>query len=428
MHRLQYRNRGGFETLVVTHSVGAPASTVFGTFRAGVRYYELRRALPGGNFVVQEQATFAPADGISRWMGSAAADHQGNLAVGYSVSSGAAGGNVFPGIRYAGRLAGDPPGGLTQGEATLINGTGVQTSTGNRWGDYSALSVDPSDDCTFWYTNEYYTAAGQAASSAGWQTRIGRFKFAECTPAEMGTLSGTITYCDSGAPVVGALVHVSDGHTGVTLADGSYSIKVAPGDYSVQVSAEGASCLTTPSANVTVNNGGTTDYSTCLSGSPNFKVDSSTISGGNGDTVINGNECNMMDVVVSNIGCEGATNVSAVLSTTTPGVTVEQSNSTYPDMGQGGSGSNAVPFQFSTSAAFACGIAIDFTLTVTTDQGMFVTNFSKPTCQTPTMNISGSIAAGDTTMTGRIVRNGVASSCSIAKVYPGTQDLLANRR
>jgi hypothetical protein len=136
----------------------------------------------------------------------------------------------------------------------------------------------------------------------------------------------------------------------------------------------------------------------------------------------------MMDVVVSNIGCEGATNVSAVLSTTTPGVTVEQSNSTYPDMGQGGSGSNAVPFQFSTSAAFACGIAIDFTLTVTTDQGMFVTNFSKPTCQTPTMNISGSIAAGDTTMTGRIVRNGVASSCSIAKVYPGTQDLLANRR
>ena len=411
MHRLQYRNRGGFETLVVTHSVGAPASTVFGTFRAGVRYYELRRALPGGNFVVQEQATFAPADGISRWLGSAAEDHQGNLAVGYSVSSGAAGGNVFPGIRYAGRLAGDAPGGLTQGEATLINGTGVQTSTGNRWGDYSSLTVDPSDDCTFWYTNEYYTAAGQAASPVGWQTRIGSFKFAECTPAEMGTLSGTITYCDTGAPVVGALVQVSDGHTGVTVADGSYSIKVAPGNYSVQVSAESNSCMTSASANVSVSNGGTTDYSTCLSGSPKLNVSGSTISGGNGDTVINVNECNAMNIDLANAGCAGATNVSAVLSTNTPGVSVEQPNSTYPDMDHGSGATNLVPFQFSTSPAFACGTMIDFTLTLTTDQGLFVINFSKPTCDAPPVNFSGSIGAGDTTMTGRIVRNGVASSC-----------------
>src|SRR6185295_10520868 len=201
MHRLQYRNRGGFETLVLTHTVGAPGSTVFGTFRAGIRYYELRRALPGGNFVVQEQATFAPADGISRWLASAAEDHQGNLAVGYNVSSGAAGGNVRPGMRYAGRLAGDAPGGLTQGEATLIAGTGVQTSTGNRWGDYAALTVDPSDDCTFWYTSEYYTAAGQAASTVGWQTRIGSFKFAECTAPAKGTAHFTVTNCTTAANI-----------------------------------------------------------------------------------------------------------------------------------------------------------------------------------------------------------------------------------
>ncbi len=428
MHRLQYRNRGGFETLVLTHTVGAPGSSVFGTFRAGVRYYELRRTLPGGNFVVQEQATFAPADGVSRWLGSVAEDHQGNLAVGYNVSSGAAGGNVFPGIRYAGRLVSDPPGGLFQGENTIVTGTGVQLSTGNRWGDYSALAVDPSDDCTFWYTSEYYTAAGQAASTVGWQTRVGRFKFAECTPADQGTLSGTITYCDTGAPVVGALVQVSDGHTGVTLADGSYSIKLAPGSYTVQVDASSVSCASSAPAGLSITNGNTTNYSTCLTGTPKFNVNSSNISGGNGDTVINANECNSMVVDVQNAGCAGATNVSAVLSTTTPGVTVQQPNSPYPNVPHGTGGSNTVPFEFSTSAAFVCGTPINFTLTLTTAQGVFVTNFSKPTCVVPPSNFTGTIAAGDTTQTGRIVRNGVASSCAVPKVYPGTQDLLANRR
>ena len=86
MFRMQYRNRGGFETLVFTHTVGAPASSTFGTYRAAPRYYELR-STAGGPFSVFEQATFAPADGVSRWMGSAAEDNQGNLAVGYSASS-----------------------------------------------------------------------------------------------------------------------------------------------------------------------------------------------------------------------------------------------------------------------------------------------------------------------------------------------------
>jgi hypothetical protein len=393
-----------------------------------VRYYELRRTLPGGNFTIAEQATFAPADGVSRWLGSAAEDHQGNLAVGYNVSSGAAGGNVFPGMRYAGRLFSDAPGGLFQGENTLIAGTGVQTSTGNRWGDYSALTVDPADDCTFWYTSEYYTAAGQAASTVGWQTRIGKFKFAECTPAEQGTLSGTVTYCDTGAPVVGALVQVSDGHTGVTLADGTYSIKLAPGSYTVQVNAGSVSCASSAPTGVSITNGNTTNYSTCLNGSPKFSVNSSTISGGNGDTVINANECNSMTVDLKNVGCAGATNVSAVLSTTTPGVSVEQPNSPYPNLPHGNSATNTVPFEFSTSPTFACGTTINFTLTVTTAEGVFVQNFSKPTCVVPPSIFAGSIGAGDTTQTGRIIRNGVTTVCGVAKAYPGTQDVLPNRR
>jgi len=426
MHRLQYRNRGGgVETLVLNHTVGAPGSTVFGTYRAAPRYYELRNT--GSGYAVNEQATFAPADGVSRWMGSAAEDNQGNLAIGYSASSGAAGGNVFPSIRYAGRLATDPPNGLFQGEATLIAGTGVQTSTGNRWGDYSALTVDPTDDCTFWYTQEYYTAAGQAASAVGWQTRIGNFKFAQCTAPAMGTLSGTITYCEGGAPVAGAIVQLSDGHSGTTLADGTYSIKVSPGTYTVQVSAGNQNCMSSASASVSISDGGTTSYSTCLSGTPKPTITSAMVSGGNGDGVINFDECNMLNINLANPGCAGATGISAVLSSTTPGVTVEQPNSPYANIPIGGNATNMVPFEFSTSPTFVCGTMINFTLTVTTAQGVFVLNFSKPTCGSAPINLSGSIGAGDPTQTGRLFRNGVASSCAVPKATPTLVDSVARR-
>ena len=97
-------------------------------------------------------------------MGSIAQDKKGNMALGYSVVNGV---NVYPGIRYTGRLAGDPLGQMTLGEGTIINGSGVQTTTNSRWGDYTSMNVDPVDDCTFWYVNEYYTLAGQQ-SSAGW--------------------------------------------------------------------------------------------------------------------------------------------------------------------------------------------------------------------------------------------------------------------
>lgn len=165
MFRLQYRNFGTHESLVTNHTVNA------GNGKAGIRYYELRATSPGGNFVVNEQATFAPGT-VHRWMGSAAMDSAGNLAVGYSAS----GTLLFPSIRYASRLASDPPGGLFQGEATLQAGAGSQRSDTSRWGDYSALSVDPVDDCTFWYTQEYYATT----SERGWQTKIGSFRLSGC--------------------------------------------------------------------------------------------------------------------------------------------------------------------------------------------------------------------------------------------------------
>jgi hypothetical protein len=167
--RLAYRNFKGYESLVTNQSVEAAPGV------AGVRWYEIRRA--SGAYSLYQQGTYAPGDGVHRWMGSAAQDTDGNLAIGYSVVNGV---DVYPGIRYTGRLAGDPLGQMTLGEGVIINGSGVQTTFNSRWGDYTSLNVDPVDDCTFWYVNEYYTAAGQASSPAGWQTRIASFKLPGC--------------------------------------------------------------------------------------------------------------------------------------------------------------------------------------------------------------------------------------------------------
>ncbi len=163
-YRLQYRNFGTHESLVTNQSVEARPNV------AGVRWYEIRNPQ---NPVIYQQGTYAPTDGVHRWMGSVATDKYGNMAAGYSVVNAT---DVYPGIRYAGRLPGDPLGQLSQGEATLQNGSGSQLTTNSRWGDYTSLNVDPRDDCTFYYINEYYAITELAA----WQTRIGAFKFPSC--------------------------------------------------------------------------------------------------------------------------------------------------------------------------------------------------------------------------------------------------------
>jgi Big-like domain-containing protein len=169
MYRLQYRNFGTHETLVANHTVDAT-----GTDRGGVRWYELRNS--GGGWSIFQQGTFSP-DSHHRWMGSIAMNGLGDMALGYSVSSAA----VYPSIRVTGRLDGDAMSQMTQGELSLMNGTGYQTHSSGRWGDYSTMSVDPADDCMFWYTQEYYAATQLAA---GWRTRIGAFKLRECGAAD----------------------------------------------------------------------------------------------------------------------------------------------------------------------------------------------------------------------------------------------------
>jgi hypothetical protein len=156
------------QTMVTNQSVEASPGV------AGVRWYEIRRK--EGVYSLYQQGTFNP-DSVNRWMGSIAMDKKGNIALGYSVSDAV---SVKPGIRYTGRLAGDPLGQMTLGEATLIDGTGVQVTINNRWGDYTSLNLDP-DGCRFWYTNEYYQVDGIiGVNTAPWQTRIGSFKLPGC--------------------------------------------------------------------------------------------------------------------------------------------------------------------------------------------------------------------------------------------------------
>ncbi len=181
MAQLQYRNIGGTESIWANHTVSSGGVL-------GVRWYEIRN--PNNAPTVFQQGTYQP-DSNYRWMGSLAVDQNGNMAVGYSVSSS----SMFPAIRYAGRLMTDTLGTLGQGEGTLLAGTGAQSGGSNRWGDYSAMTVDPVDDCTFWYTTEYYVSTGN-----NWQTRIGSFKFPSCASGPTPTPTTTNTPGPSPTP------------------------------------------------------------------------------------------------------------------------------------------------------------------------------------------------------------------------------------
>ena len=174
MFRLAYRNFGSYEALAGNFTVDV------GSDRAGIRWFELRRS--GGAWSLYQEGTQAPG-AEHRWVGSIAMDRNGNIALGYSVSSS----SMYPAIRYATRLGTDTLGTL-QTEATLLAGTGSQTATHNRWGDYADMTVDPTDDCTFWFTTEYFSTSGSS-----WKTRIGSFKMAECTSGPTPTPGPTST-------------------------------------------------------------------------------------------------------------------------------------------------------------------------------------------------------------------------------------------
>ena len=246
--RMMFRNAyrrfsDGHESLLDNYTVSANSV-------AGIRWIELRRTQPG-NWGVFQQSTYQP-DTTWRWMGSIASDNQGNIALGFSASSS----SINPQVRYAGRLTTDPLNTLS-GEQHLFDGTGSQTGTSNRWGDYSDITVDPVDDCTFYYTNEYYATTG----SFNWRTRIGYFRFTGCTAPQEGTAHFVVTACTGGAAISNASVSIDSRPYGATLSNGTYDAILTAGSHSYSVTKSGVG---TQTGNFTITNGQTTNVNVCL--------------------------------------------------------------------------------------------------------------------------------------------------------------------
>ena len=220
-----YQNIGGTESLWADQ-------TIMVNFPAGpsaIRWYQFN--VTGGTFPATpaQQQTFSNGgDGVWRFMPSVAVDASGNTAIGYATSNS----SMFPGIRYAGRLASDPPSDLAQGEATMFTGTGSQTGTNGRWGDYSYTSIDPSDGMSFWTVGEYYATT----SAFNWRTRIGKFAFAGGGASPTPTPTATPASCSWAAgpnlPSVGTrMVGVFFPANGKFYAMGGRSSDVAGSDF-----------------------------------------------------------------------------------------------------------------------------------------------------------------------------------------------------
>jgi hypothetical protein len=222
MARAQYTNLSGAESLWLTHTVRR-ATDGFAT----PRWYQAD--VTGGSVAANtvQAATWDPdnADITYRYVPSLAIDRAGDLAMGYTTSNA----TTNPAIVYAGRLATDPPGTFSQTEQVLFQGTGSQSgncgsSTCVRWGDYTSMSLDPADGCTFWYTNEYYVT-----NDLNDRTRISAFTYPQCSPTGPGgMLSGQVTDSASGNPIVGATVTLGATRTTTTDQDGNYFFPILP--------------------------------------------------------------------------------------------------------------------------------------------------------------------------------------------------------
>ena len=162
MYRFPVRHFADHDRAMANHTVNSGS-------QVAVRWYEIYD--PAGNVTLNQQGTYTP-DSSYRWMASAAEDKNGDIAVGYSTSST----SLHPAIRFTGRVPTDPAGSL-ESEISILEGTGSQTSGLSRWGDYTALQVDPTDDCTFWYVDQYQKVNG----AFNWNTRIGSWAFSACT-------------------------------------------------------------------------------------------------------------------------------------------------------------------------------------------------------------------------------------------------------
>lgn len=412
MFRATYRSVGGTESILVSHTVNAlvpPAN------QAAFRWYEIRT--PGTTPTLFQQGTYAPT-AANRWVSSIAMDDVGNIAVGYSISDA----TMFPSINVTGRQTFDPPGTLGS-EISMFAGLGAQTGGLNRWGDYTQMSVDPRDGCSFWYINQYQPATG----SFNWKTRVASFRFPNCVAPLRGTITGLVKD-GLGNPIANAVVQVDAGFSGATDATGRYTIVLPPGSYDVTATDPASGCTPSASQAATVTNGATTTRNFTLTGAASLAVKSSGIddSSGNNNDVINRNECFKLNVELTNDGCSGASVISASITTSTPGVEILGGSSAYPNIARAADAFGLVPFSLATTAGFVCGTDIAVTLTVTSSAGTQVSALTLPTCTAAPLVINGSVTTSSPVEKGRLTRNGVPSTC-LGKACPGDFVAGANR-
>lgn len=369
MSRVPYHNLGTqadpVNSYVMAWGVnvsGAPAGTLTATsFTAGIRWTELRRDADG-TITIRDQGTQANASvdgatGVNYWMPHAAQDNQGNIAVGFSAS----GTTVNPGIKWAGRTGSSPAGTLNEGEATMFVGDGVQLATNSRWGDYSSMSVDPSDDCTFYYHQEYRSLANNGISNGfGWNTRVGRFKYPTCTPPPSATITGTVTSCATGLPLNQASVTATGGYNRSTIANGTYSMKVSPGSYTLTGGKLGG--YSGANANTSVDGGGTSTVNICLApiavvgaGSTSIVSESCGVSNAAADP----GEIITISLPISNTGAADTADLTATLQAT-GGVTVPSGTQTYGVVPAGGA-PVVKNFTFKVDPALLCGNVVTLT-------------------------------------------------------------------
>jgi len=361
MHAMNYRTlAGGVQSYVLnwTVNVSGVNPTNSATYQGGIRWMELRRNPAGGAITINQQATYAPGSanptGRDLWMASVAQDGEGNIALAASAANSTATPVLQnPTAIYTGRLVGDAPNTLPQGEVDALSAVtkGVQTATANRWGDYSSLFVDPADECTFWGAFEYVDSP---TASFDWNTRIFSFKVnPSCVTAPSGTFSGTITNCVTGLPIQDAIVETTDGFLRTTLANGTYSIKAAPGTYNVKVSKPGSG-FNTVTGMVTVTNGGNAIFNACLQPSAIIVSAGATLIT-EGCTPANGavdpGETVTVSFCVQNTGGLDTTNLVGTLANT-GGVTGASGPQNYGVVVSGGP---AVCRNFTFTATGTCG-------------------------------------------------------------------------
>jgi hypothetical protein len=172
MYMAQYRRFATHNSAIINFVVDVDGSDDL----AGIRWYELRQGNDGDDWVIYQEGTYAQPDGHSAFSGNMAMDAQGNIALAYTAVSG----SLNPSLRYTGRLASDPLGQMTFAEQTIFDGT--QNNPSYRYGDYSQMTVDPSDDLTFWSTGEVFTGGTR-------KNYVGAFKLASDFANDMGVVS-----------------------------------------------------------------------------------------------------------------------------------------------------------------------------------------------------------------------------------------------